>query len=86
LHLEAQVLVAYLKMVERTVSMTIHATRDVTYNDAIRLSTVQDSELAPENETPQQLPQPDRADPDDLRRWTDEAAQQWSHTLARLAE
>jgi len=27
-----------------------------------------------------------RPDPDDLRRWTDEAAQQWSHTLERLAE
>ena len=61
--------------------MTIHVTED------IPLRTLEDrSGLAFEDEAPQQSPQPARPDPDDLRRWTDEAAQQWSHTLARLAE
>jgi len=66
--------------------MTIYATKDVAYDDAIPLRTLEDSELAPGDNAPQQSPQHARPDSGDLRRWTDEAAQQWSHTLARLAE
>ena len=66
--------------------MTIQATRGVTCDDILPLRTLEDSGAALGDEATQQSPQPVRPDPDDLRRWTDEAAQQWSHTLARLAE